>query len=1317
MKWHFIFVILFVVCFGNIKGQTPSYYIQLTDASGYLPSQDQLTDLKRYADTLAQVLPEPYRSDFRVYDFGFYVYQEYFNGGFPSVFQDKIDEVASLSPYYLLFGKQSDRSGTYTKFWIDIRLPDASDFECLTNAKVEATASIVNSELNGVHDANEKKPEKYHLAEIAAMNKLAYHVFKLIDCCQNNLKSFNECTPCLYKGDEMAAILSKRGMLEFQDATIGLQPNTNYQYLESEYEITVTSKGTTWQLTNELNQLLLELTGSGDASGRVYYFNDTINCEEFELYVEGSDPPQVSALKPNNQKNNDHSFQQEIVVLEYGGKRRLFFQFSNSNYTPNEIFFQWLEKWMIKTVSVGQRGGLLYLASGLMFEKCFGGFESWQDAWEASGEYGWTFFSNLWENTQKNAAVYPANSSPTIQISSYIASRLWFEIELDRVMTAAISGGITEQLLQYSGDIKNRAYQIASKYETIDYKDFNEPFMFCSSVYGEEIVAEEIVLSDEEEIETSASYGMLTPSGVAINLNPKRTRVAYSPSGYGYVEAFTLEDGRKYVRFWTSLIPSGNLQFQGYILESTYNELIKGDPTQMDKNWKRISADGGLFADFKYTEKDAPVIGRGFKPSSGGQLPLIPSCWCLIKWRNPGKGSKLKGKVNPPYIPYQKETTTYAECPLDCDDFLNALLPGVGANVYHDLKNDIDLNDPVKANALIELANYITTKTAGKTWGFFPAYLNTFSTQVPTDVINIFRSKKIYNLLKFISYYKEISTSRDAEVVFSRVDLDPQTGYNSDTKDYILNDGTPYEYSLADLAKRYEILSGFDEVGDQIPFSPQIKAYVLELESAGLATPLNQFDHTQQYEAQFGTNAAIFLWTKFFFTAVADVVEVAPAIALARYSSKIFSVADQSVKRGWIKKTKDFVKKIFGKGIDKVLDSIKSAKLKDFLKKVGNNDFTSLNKRLYVDVLEIRTPKLGAGGAKDWEIIAETVKNNSELRISAGSLVDESTHFIDQLDAFNPGDFIIRNADGQILRDVRMGILDDGTTAFKGKVDEFFDYVQRGPSEGGLGYGPEAFETLVEDVKLDPELYGLLYSDFSRVKGWEKLVDLPSLKINGEILDITKTWSDELTTSLKNAVGKNAEFVEELNDHPVVASYFEEGHSIISKRTSNLKEVELDMYAMDRSRPERTGGNSIFEPGNPTAYKSNTTKPKYDNLENNINPQSGKIKDNDGIIIHTDNVNGEGLMYAVDEFDNIFIGGRGGIANSFPHPTLIGGVNPNVKCAGMIKFNQGRILEVNNNSGHFKPSLANLEQIKSVFQNKFPANSFDSNFKFVNVVP
>jgi hypothetical protein len=87
-------------------------------------------------------------------------------------------------------------------------------------------------------------------------------------------------------------------------------------------------------------------------------------------------------------------------------------------------------------------------------------------------------------------------------------------------------------------------------------------------------------------------------------------------------------------------------------------------------------------------------------------------------------------------------------------------------------------------------------------------------------------------------------------------------------------------------------------------------------------------------------------------------------------------------------------------------------------------------------------------------------------------------------------------------------------------------------------------------------------------------------------------------------------------------------------------------------------------------------------------------------------------MYIIDDLDNIFIAGRGG-AIGYPHPTLVGGSNPNVKCAGMIKFKDGRILEINNNSGHFKPSNEALENGEQIFKQKMPLNSFDSQFKAV----
>ena len=74
------------------------------------------------------------------------------------------------------------------------------------------------------------------------------------------------------------------------------------------------------------------------------------------------------------------------------------------------------------------------------------------------------------------------------------------------------------------------------------------------------------------------------------------------------------------------------------------------------------------------------------------------------------------------------------------------------------------------------------------------------------------------------------------------------------------------------------------------------------------------------------------------------------------------------------------------------------------------------------------------------------------------------------------------------------------------------------------------------------------------------------------------------------------------------------------------------------------------------------------------------------------------LTYVMDDDGNIIIGKRQNPNDSSkrcPHPTLIGGKNPSVQCAGIIEFDKGRILSVNTNSGHFKPNIKSLDKVKT----------------------
>ena len=57
-----------------------------------------------------------------------------------------------------------------------------------------------------------------------------------------------------------------------------------------------------------------------------------------------------------------------------------------------------------------------------------------------------------------------------------------------------------------------------------------------------------------------------------------------------------------------------------------------------------------------------------------------------------------------------------------------------------------------------------------------------------------------------------------------------------------------------------------------------------------------------------------------------------------------------------------------------------------------------------------------------------------------------------------------------------------------------------------------------------------------------------------------------------------------------------------------------------------------------------------------------------------------------------------------PHPTLIGGKDPQAQCAGIIKFKDGRIFRIDNQSGHFRPNIKSLNKIEDFMQKLYDEN-------------
>lgn len=109
------------------------------------------------------------------------------------------------------------------------------------------------------------------------------------------------------------------------------------------------------------------------------------------------------------------------------------------------------------------------------------------------------------------------------------------------------------------------------------------------------------------------------------------------------------------------------------------------------------------------------------------------------------------------------------------------------------------------------------------------------------------------------------------------------------------------------------------------------------------------------------------------------------------------------------------------------------------------------------------------------------------------------------------------------------------------------------------------------------------------------------------------------------------------------------------------------------------------------------------------NPTAQNLKDMiNGNYVVSKNFNAENMPYVIDLQGNIILGKRNGNGRDgmpTPHPTLIGGKDPQVQMAGLVKIRGGKIVSYDNRSGHYKPNKKSMKAADEAF-GKLPASVF-----------
>ena len=218
MKKTIVFIGLMIM-FLDLASQ--NCYIQKEEASGINVQVNQIL-LNQEACNLIGVFPESFQDDFKVYGAGFYLHLSSIEEtiGINQVYGNIKNEVQNESDYYLLIAKQSTSQGIYTNFFVDLKLPETDEFECLTETFRLLITEKVRKIIDDTFESLDRSPNQYHIAEIAGMNEL-----------ERIISNINDGMCCDFQADEILEVLQGMDFVGYPcyitDQPPTLRPNDN----------------------------------------------------------------------------------------------------------------------------------------------------------------------------------------------------------------------------------------------------------------------------------------------------------------------------------------------------------------------------------------------------------------------------------------------------------------------------------------------------------------------------------------------------------------------------------------------------------------------------------------------------------------------------------------------------------------------------------------------------------------------------------------------------------------------------------------------------------------------------------------------------------------------------------------------------------------------------------------------------------------------------------------------------------------------------------------------------------------------------------
>jgi hypothetical protein len=163
-----------------VYSQESSCYTQLYDGSGY-PLGSHYAQLNTAACALKSALPVEYQASFQVYDFGFYRHNESMVEGLKAIFGNALNKIINRPEYYLIFGRQLNNEGGYTRIWVKMNLPREGKLSCLTDQQYSDIGHLLEASSN--YEGVLKELSGFVTAEIETMQLLQKAISEISNCC------------------------------------------------------------------------------------------------------------------------------------------------------------------------------------------------------------------------------------------------------------------------------------------------------------------------------------------------------------------------------------------------------------------------------------------------------------------------------------------------------------------------------------------------------------------------------------------------------------------------------------------------------------------------------------------------------------------------------------------------------------------------------------------------------------------------------------------------------------------------------------------------------------------------------------------------------------------------------------------------------------------------------------------------------------------------------------------------------------------------------------------------------------------------------